>query len=127
MQPLRLFACLSVAVFALAGCNDSKDKSASEKPKPTPAEKTAQPYGKPAELQWTSLFDGKALGKWSSANFGGEGEVKVENGAIMLPAGVTLTGVTYTGDDYPKMNYEISLEAQKVDGGDFFCGLTFPV
>jgi hypothetical protein len=25
------------------------------------------------------------------------------------------------------MNYEISLEAMRVDGGDFFCGLTFPV
>jgi hypothetical protein len=25
------------------------------------------------------------------------------------------------------MNYEISLEAMKLDGSDFFCGLTFPV
>lgn len=25
------------------------------------------------------------------------------------------------------INYEVELEAQKVDGGDFFCGLTFPV
>jgi hypothetical protein len=25
------------------------------------------------------------------------------------------------------MNYEIELEAMKVEGGDFFCGLTFPV
>jgi hypothetical protein len=28
---------------------------------------------------------------------------------------------------YPKMNYEIALEAMRVDGSDFFCGLTFPV
>jgi hypothetical protein len=25
------------------------------------------------------------------------------------------------------MNYELSLEAQRVSGSDFFCGLTFPV
>src|SRR4051812_20968001 len=107
MQTLRSFACLALAVFALAGCNDGKDKDkdGAKKPEATPAEKTAKPYGKPAEPQWTSLFDGKALGKWTSANFGGEGEVKVENGTILLPAGVTLTGVTYTGDDCPKMNY----------------------
>lgn len=27
----------------------------------------------------------------------------------------------------PVMNYELSLEAMRVDGSDFFCGLTFPV
>ena len=27
----------------------------------------------------------------------------------------------------PTSNYEIELEAQRVDGIDFFCGLTFPV
>jgi len=37
-----------------------------------------------------------------------------------------LTGVTWTGD-VPRMDYEVSLEAMRVDGYDFFCGLTFPV
>ncbi len=37
-----------------------------------------------------------------------------------------MTGVTWTGD-FPKTDYEISLEAMRVDGSDFFCGLTFPV
>jgi 3-keto-disaccharide hydrolase len=37
-----------------------------------------------------------------------------------------MTGVTWT-NDLPRMNYEISLEAMRVDGSDFFCGLTFPV
>ncbi|MEZ6113002.1 MAG: hypothetical protein R3C99_18620 [Pirellulaceae bacterium] len=27
----------------------------------------------------------------------------------------------------PKTNYELSLEAKRLDGTDFFCGLTFPV
>ena len=25
------------------------------------------------------------------------------------------------------MDYELRLEAKRVEGGDFFCGLTFPV
>ena len=37
-----------------------------------------------------------------------------------------MTGVTWT-NDVPLLNYEISLDAMRVAGGDFFCGLTFPV
>lgn len=29
--------------------------------------------------------------------------------------------------DFPKLNYEVKLEAKKVSGNDFFCGMTFPV
>lgn len=127
MFKLKIGIALSLGLcvaLSLAGCN--KEKDASEKKNAQPAPKTSESRKSP-EPQWTSLFDGKALGKWSVTNFGGEGEVKVEDGAILLPAGATLTGVTYTGDDIPKMNYEIALEAQRVGGGDFFCGLTFPV
>ena len=74
-----------------------------------------------------SLFDGKTLGKWKVTNFGGEGDVKIEDGNIVMEYGSPLTGVHWTGDDYPKMNYEITLEAKRVDGSDFFCGLTFRV
>lgn len=122
-----------VTVLALTGCNKEKDNAADKSPKPVkkeeskPAPAPAPAAAPKAEPQWTSLFDGKTLGKWAITNFGGEGEVKVENGAILLPMGQTLTGITYTGDDYPKMNYEIALEGQRVDGSDFFCGLTFPV
>ena len=75
---------------------------------------------------WQSLFDGKQLGAWKSANFGGEGEVQVHDGAIELGYGSSMTGVTYTGS-VPRTNYELRLEAQRVEGIDFFCGLTFPV
>ena len=36
------------------------------------------------------------------------------------------TGIRWTGDS-PKTGYEISLEARRVAGSDFFCGVTFPV
>jgi hypothetical protein len=76
--------------------------------------------------EWQSLFDGKTLGKWKSTSFGGEGDVSVQNGEIVLETGNDLTGITWTGD-VPKVPYEIELKARRLGGGDFFCGLTFPV
>lgn len=76
---------------------------------------------------WKRLFDGKTLGDWVSSRFGGEGEVVVENGQITCDYGQYITGITYQGKDLPKNNYEIELEAMRVEGSDFFCGLTFPV
>ena len=44
----------------------------------------------------------------------------------MIGTGEGCSGVTYKGK-FPTTNYELSLEAMRVDGSDFFCGLTFPV
>lgn len=42
--------------------------------------------------------------------------------------GNELTGITWTNKArLPQTNYEISLEAMRRQGTDFFCGLTFPV
>ena len=76
---------------------------------------------------WTSLFDGQTLGSWKSTPFDGEGAVRVEGGNIILEPGSPLTGITWAGGDLPRQDYEVRLEAMKLDGGDFFCGLTFPV
>jgi hypothetical protein len=52
----------------------------------------------------------------------------VEDGAIVMELGQDMTGITWAGKEpLPKNNYEISLEAARLDGSDFFCGLTFPV
>ncbi len=75
---------------------------------------------------WISLFDGKTLKGWKITKFGGQGEVHVKEGAIVMPVGSDLTGI-HTERKLPKINYEVELEAQRVDGSDFFCGLTFPV
>jgi len=75
-----------------------------------------------------SLFDGKSLTGWKSIDFGGQGEVKVEDGRIVIATGENLSGIVTTRErELPRMNYEISFEAMRLDGGDFFCGLTFPV
>lgn len=75
---------------------------------------------------WISLFDGKTLKGWKVTEFGGQGEVKVKEGAIVMAVGSDMTGI-HTDRELPKINYEVELEAQRVDGSDFFCGLTFPV
>lgn len=58
--------------------------------------------------------------------YGADGEVHVENGQLILEAGETVTGVTWKGQP-PRSNYELALEAMRLDGIDFFATTTFPV
>jgi len=78
-----------------------------------------------AEPEWQSLFDGKTLTGWKAPNFSGQGTVEIEDGAMVLGVGSDITGMNPT-IDAPKMNYEVSLQASRQDGSDFFCGLTLP-
>lgn len=97
----------------------AKSQAARRRPQNTPAPK-------PSDV--ISLFDGKSLKGWKAVNFGGQGEVYLENGCIFLEMGVDLTGITWQKPKLlPKSNYEVTLEAMRVNGTDFFCGLTFPV
>jgi hypothetical protein len=74
-----------------------------------------------------SLFDGQKLGNWTVTKFFRHGDVYVSNGCIIIEKGNGfLTGVTWDGL-VERMNYQISLEAKRIEGDDFFCGLTFPV
>jgi hypothetical protein len=76
---------------------------------------------------WKALFDGKTLANWKATNFGGEGEVSVKEGAVVMEQGNDMTGITYQGKDFPRMDYEVVLEGKKIKGSDFFCTTTFPV
>ena len=78
------------------------------------------------ETTGRALFDGKTLNGWEIANFGTQGNVCVSDSSIILEMGDGCTGVTWKGK-FPKINYQVSLEAMRVDGNDFFCGMTFPV
>jgi len=79
-----------------------------------------------ARSGWEYLFDGRTLDGWAESDFRGRKEVRVENGRIILSLGSDMTGVTWTGA-VPRVDYEVSLQAMRVAGDDFFCGLTFPV
>lgn len=116
----RIHSLLAIALF-LWNCACPASAAEAEK-----REKGSETPRKPAE--WKAIFNGENLDGWEITDFAGHGPVKVEEGKMVLGAGITLTGATYTNfNKLPRMDYEIRLEAKKVDGYDFFCGLTFPV
>ena len=75
-----------------------------------------------------TLFDGSDLDNWERTDFAGKGEVQIdENGSMVLEMGAELSGVHWKGKtELPKINYEVTLQAKRTMGNDFFCGLTFP-
>jgi hypothetical protein len=73
------------------------------------------------------LFDGKTLKGWKPTGYGAGGEVKVADGQIVIEAGDPLSGIIVDGEPPARMNYEISFEAMRLEGDDFFCALTAPV
>ena len=73
------------------------------------------------------LFDGKSLDSWEKTDFAGKGEIFIDkNGSLVLEMGAELSGLHWKGEALPTTNYEISLQAKRTMGSDFFCGLTFP-
>lgn len=76
-----------------------------------------------------ALFNGTDLTGWKivdTEDFESHGKVSVQDGTIRLEQGDPFTGIAWTGE-FPKNNYEANLEAMRVDGYDFFCGMTFPI
>ena len=107
---------LSLAVACVAtGLALSLFVSAEEKPAVESKAKT------------TELFDGKSLKNWKVPEFGGDGKVSVKEGTLVMGLGDPMTGVTWAGEELPKVDYEVSFEAQRIEGSDFFGTITFPV
>jgi len=80
-----------------------------------------------SKTEWT-LFDGKDLKNWEAVDMGGSGDIAVEGGQLVINQGESLSGVVYQKvEELPLTNYEITLQAKRLQGVDFFCGLTFPV
>lgn len=76
-----------------------------------------------------SLFDGHSLAGWRVLNkydFERHGKVTVKDGAVILDQGSPATGIAISGKP-PRIDYELNWEAKRIQGSDFFCGLTFPV
>jgi hypothetical protein len=129
---LVLMSLLVVGCCSSTGGGDDTARSQSvpeATQKPDAATKAEYEQGPTFPLQpgeEISLFDGKTLGQWKVTDFGGQGDVSVKDGAIYMAMGSYATGVTWTGP-LERMDYEITLEAMRVEGNDFFCALTFPV
>ena len=78
------------------------------------------------DISHLTLFDGNSLDQWKETEFSGQGQVSIQDKQLVLGIGKDMTGVTWTGPVIP-WNYEIELYAKRLEGSDFFCGLTFPV
>ena len=120
--PNTPYAIFLLLVLMLGACRDTDSPISPNEPN-EPNESAVAGSLQPSEI---SLFDGKTMGQWAITDFGGQGNVYVKEGAIYLEMGNDMTGINWTGP-VVRMNYEISLEAKRVTGSDFFCGLTFPV
>jgi len=91
-----------------------------------PPEKQVPVVEENIPLEPGSLFNGKTLNGWEITNFGPQGPVYVSGGSIILGMGDGCTGITWKGA-FPESDYRVILEAKRVSGNDFFCGMTFPV
>jgi len=121
---LEVASAVEAAPAADAGASGEVLESAPA-PEPVAAASTGE---KAADAKEIPLFDGKTLGSWEKTQFGGEGDVFVnDDGNLELGFGAVITGVNWKGAVPATTNYEISLEAMKLDGNDFFVALTFPV
>src|SRR5258706_1842207 len=119
-------AAMAVTLVSLCSCVGvhQSEKSGGSATTHRSTTRVSQPWATPQNYR--SLFDGKTLEPWQAFDFGGSGEPRVEDESIILPTGERLTGVTWHGGELPPANYGISFEAKRVDGTDFFCGLTLP-
>ena len=124
----RSFLCVNavssilLTLFSFSGCATKTG------PKISPAPPAAAQIESGAGTSELDLFNGKDLGGWRATDFGGHGEIIVRNDEIRIGMGAELSGIHWTNTAVlPKTNYEIQLDAMKLEGSDFFCGLTFPV
>jgi hypothetical protein len=78
---------------------------------------------------WDMLAGAQAA-LWQSAEIPGGGAAAVRDGEATLAEGGPLTGLRFTGwqaGGLPVRDYEITCEAMRMAGQDFFAAITFPV
>lgn len=122
----RLVAAACLLAFPAAGLRSAAARAEEPAAPASPSRPADAGENSAARAGWKPLFDGKTLAGWKESDFAGGGPVKVEDAALVLGTGLDLTGVTATAA-VPKVDYEVRLDAKRVEGSDFFCGLTFPV
>lgn len=116
-QIIQNYLIILIFVSLNTGCSKTKNQETMLK---------SETLSETAVLDSTFLFNGKTLDGWKITQYGTDGPVLVSDGNLVLNYGDGCTGVNWEGD-FPKVNYEVSLEAQRTVGNDFFCGITFPV
>ena len=116
----RIIPLVLLTVLLVTGCTgrkkDRKEQNGAKEEQPVPL----------LEKDSSLLFNGTTLDGWEITNFGPQGPVYVSGDKIILGMGDGCTGITWK-KEFPAINYEVTLDAMRVNGTDFFCGMTFPV
>lgn len=141
----KLLHPILVALLALGvgGCESSRYMPVPERSGAAPATPPTNPPATPSSesvtlaaaaakpvvpadgADWRPLFDGRSLAGWRVTDFKQGGGVEARDGLLVFHKGDHFVGVNCT-NEIPTSNYEVSLDAMRVAGDDFFCGLTFP-
>jgi hypothetical protein len=74
----------------------------------------------------TLLFNGISLDNWEVIDYEGHGDISIADSSVIIGMGTEISGIRLI-KDFPKTDYEVNLEAKRIKGSDFFCGMTFPV
>jgi hypothetical protein len=122
---------LAAILVVLVGCKSPQVRPGTDNYQEGPAPNeilsaaALQPVSEVEGKGWHPIFDGSLTG-WRVTEFGGGGRVEIKQGLMFFKMGGPFTGVNFT-NVIPNQNYEVTLEAMRVEGDDFFCGLTFPI
>ncbi|GIW99802.1 MAG: hypothetical protein KatS3mg111_3135 [Pirellulaceae bacterium] len=128
-------ACWGLVMVAIAswiGVAFAQEKEADQSRGDAPSKPPANQVWTTSSCQpdkegWRPLLPPQGLSGWEITDYGERGVVRRDGEQLIIEAGDPLNGITYLGKDFPKENFEIYLEASRLEGRDFFCGLTFPV
>jgi hypothetical protein len=123
IRPTVLVCALGFLAGGMSGCRqkDVPDEDATSIPETTPAP-TAPKASAEGWLEMESL----SPGKWVAIEGAADLEWDDESRVLRIGVGTDLNGVRWTGS-VPSVPYAVELEARRMSGSDFFCGLTFPV
>ena len=109
--------------------DSSADEARCETGRAPTGRETVVPRAKEVEKKVRVLLEAENLDGWEVVKenvFDRAGKVSVEKGSVILEQGNPATGIRWKGE-MPRSNYELQLEGKRLEGSDFFCGLTFPV
>ena len=73
---------------------------------------------------WKSFFDGKTLDGWRTME--PDCNVYAQDGQLIFEAGGMGTSIAWTRA-FPRVDYELSVEARRLEGSGAFCHIAFPV
>ena len=121
---LTLVGCaMGTLLLALSGC---RQKQATSEQTPTIPE--VPPTTAEAMIAgdgWVNM-ETMAPGKWVGIESATDLNWNEETRVMRIGVGTDLNGLRWSGE-LPTVPYAVELEARRMSGSDFFCGLTFPV